>query len=172
MIRIVMTALVLVGCVPFVARTQEKAGAVKLEVVKYEGLKEAILKNRGHVVYVDFWHLNCPPCLTGFPHLVDLHSKHQDKGLKVVTVNINVLMRPAEEYFEGSLKFLRSKNAVFHNLLLDEGEEIWAGKLRADFPSVYVFDRQGRWTQFDDPVGKKKEIDQLVEKLLEETVKK
>jgi hypothetical protein len=41
----------------FVAGTgvaQEK-GEVKVEVVKYEGLKDAVLRNRGKVTLVDFW---------------------------------------------------------------------------------------------------------------------
>jgi hypothetical protein len=34
---------------------QEKVGPIELKVVKYDGLKEAVLKNRGKVVLVDFW---------------------------------------------------------------------------------------------------------------------
>jgi hypothetical protein len=36
------------------ATSQEKA-EVKLEIVKYDGLKNAVLKNRGKVVLIDFW---------------------------------------------------------------------------------------------------------------------
>jgi hypothetical protein len=28
---------------------------IKLEVVKYEGLKDAVLRNRGKVLLIDFW---------------------------------------------------------------------------------------------------------------------
>ena len=28
---------------------------IKLEVVKYDGLKDAVLRNRGKVVLIDFW---------------------------------------------------------------------------------------------------------------------
>lgn len=34
---------------------EKKGGAVELKVVKYDGLAEAVLKNRGKVVLVDFW---------------------------------------------------------------------------------------------------------------------
>ena len=44
-------ALILLAAAP--ARAQEKA--VTLGVVKYAGLKDAVLKNRGKVVLVDFW---------------------------------------------------------------------------------------------------------------------
>ena len=36
------------------ALAQEKA-EVKLDVVKYEALKDAVARNRGKVVLVDFW---------------------------------------------------------------------------------------------------------------------
>jgi hypothetical protein len=45
-----VAALLLVNTSP----SQEK-GQVKLETVKYDGLKNAVLKNRGKVVLVDFW---------------------------------------------------------------------------------------------------------------------
>ena len=34
---------------------QESKDEVVLNVVKYDGLKDVILKNRGNVVLVDFW---------------------------------------------------------------------------------------------------------------------
>jgi hypothetical protein len=35
--------------------TQGKAGEPEVKVIKYDQLKEAVLKNRGKVVLVDFW---------------------------------------------------------------------------------------------------------------------
>jgi hypothetical protein len=34
---------------------QEPKEDVTLKVVKYDGLKDAVLKNRGKVVLIDFW---------------------------------------------------------------------------------------------------------------------
>ena len=39
---------------PAIAIPQEK-GDITLQVVKYDGLKQAVLQNRGKVVLVDFW---------------------------------------------------------------------------------------------------------------------
>mgnify|MGYP001568874383 CR=1 FL=1 len=50
--------VVLLGCgtlwasIPGAA--QEKSD-VKLDVVKYDGLKDAVLRNRGKVILIDFW---------------------------------------------------------------------------------------------------------------------
>ena len=30
-------------------------GEIKLDIVKYDGLKEAVLRQRGKVVLIDFW---------------------------------------------------------------------------------------------------------------------
>jgi thiol-disulfide isomerase/thioredoxin len=152
------------------APAQDK-GAVKLETVKYDAFKEAILKQRGKVIYVDFWFLGCQPCKDALPHLVDLYAKRHKEGLEVITVNINVQELPAEKNHKESLDFLRSKKAVFRNVILDEGEDIWVKRLRiADFPSIYVFDRQGRWTQFRAPIDHKA-VAALVDKLLREPLK-
>jgi len=45
-----LTVLLLPGNAP----GQDK-GEVKLDVVKYDGLKNAVLKHRGKVVLVDLW---------------------------------------------------------------------------------------------------------------------
>ncbi len=48
-----LSVLLVLPVVP--ALTQESA-TVDLQVVKYDGLKDLVLKNRGQVVVVDFWH--------------------------------------------------------------------------------------------------------------------
>ncbi len=35
--------------------TAQEKGEIKIDVVKYDGLKDAVLRNRGKVVLVDFW---------------------------------------------------------------------------------------------------------------------
>jgi thiol-disulfide isomerase/thioredoxin len=169
MVRTGISLLALM-CLLSAAVAQETNGDARLEVVKYAGLKEVILKNRGKVVYVDFWHMNCPPCKAGMPHLVEMHAKHNKAGFEVVTVNVNVYDLKADEYFKSSLAFLQSIKAGFRNLLLDEKDDVWQEKLKVGgFPCVIVFDRKGLWTRFDKV--NKEEIDRFVEKLLREPLK-
>src|SRR5262245_37504669 len=114
-----MLAFTVVAAAPFSAAQENEAkpGEVKLEVVKYEGLKAAVLKHRGKVVYVDFWFYNCVPCKIAMPHLVDLYAKHHKAGLEVITVNVNFEGMSDEENFKKSLEFLQSKKAVFKNVI-------------------------------------------------------
>lgn len=153
------------------AAAQEKTDEVALRVVKYEGLKEEIQKHRGKVVMVDLWADFCKPCKDAFPHTVELHRKFQDKGLVVVSVALDPLDEDAAATKGRVLKFLQKQKATFPNLLLDETDVFWTKKFRIDGPpSIYVFSRQGKWTQFtaqeleDHP----KNVDNLIEELLNE----
>src|SRR5271155_1140467 len=52
---------------------------------------DAVLKeNEGKVVLVDFWAFFCPPCKAGLPHLVEMNHKWADRGLVVITVNLDL----------------------------------------------------------------------------------
>ena len=37
------------------AGNAQDKGEVKLDIVKYDGLKDAVVRNRGKVVLIDFW---------------------------------------------------------------------------------------------------------------------
>ncbi|MCS7045830.1 MAG: hypothetical protein NZO58_05695 [Gemmataceae bacterium] len=54
--RMLTAALVSCGLLTIATPGQvQPADEVKLDVVKYEALKEAVLRQRGKVVLVDFW---------------------------------------------------------------------------------------------------------------------
>lgn len=40
---------------------------------------------RGEVVVVEFWATWCGPCVAGIPHLNELHEKHEQDGLRIVS---------------------------------------------------------------------------------------
>ena len=71
------------------------------------------------------------------------------------------------------VRFLKSKDATFTNLILDEKPELWQGKLKIDGPPlVMVFDRQGR-LEDRHPSEKRNEVDYAaIEKLVAELLKK
>src|SRR4051812_28946432 len=92
---------------------------IKVDVVKYDGLKEAVLRQRGKVVVVDFWADTCIPCKRNMPHLVELANEYRDKGLAVITVSIDQV-KEDPDVKERLEKFLtRIKATTFTNLLLD-----------------------------------------------------
>src|SRR6266851_5874494 len=68
-------------------QAQEKK--IVMTHVKYDGLKQEILKHRGKVVVVNFWASNCPPCRESFPKFIKMHEKYGDKGLVVISVSLD-----------------------------------------------------------------------------------
>jgi thiol-disulfide isomerase/thioredoxin len=141
-----------------IAPAQEKK--FELTTVKYDGLKQEILKHRGKVVLVDFWATYCIPCKAAMPHYVDLQEKFQDKGLVIITVSID-----KKESTESANKFLTKNKIALRNLILDEPPEVWSKRFEASgVPFSYVFDRQGKWVRYreiDTP-----DYDKTVEKTL------
>jgi len=49
------SCLSLAGIITLTGYSQEAQDAVQLQVVKYDGLKDAVLKNKGKVILIDFW---------------------------------------------------------------------------------------------------------------------
>src|SRR5262249_53186927 len=137
------------------AMAQEKSGEVTYKIVKYEGLTDAILKNRGKVLVVDFWADYCAPCKARFPALVKFAKEHAKDGLVVISVALDPLDGSAgptrAETLVNVEKFLKKQNATFTNLVLDEPTDVWEKFHIVGIPSVYVFDRDGKWSLFEPP---------------------
>jgi thiol-disulfide isomerase/thioredoxin len=123
---------------------------IELKVVKYDELGDAINHLKGKVVVVDIWAYWCHPCKAEFPHLVELHEKYAKDGLIAVSISLDFPPDKTEVKAE-VVKFLESKGAKFTNFLLAEAEdqEFWQKKFHTVGPPlVFVFNREGKWTQF------------------------
>jgi hypothetical protein len=111
-----------------------------------------------------------------------MHKKYAKDGLVAISVNIDPLKDPdtgkdeADMVKARALQFLQSKGASITNLLLDEPREVWQGKFGfVGPPTLFVFDRQGRWVRFksddeslkvDEKTHHYPEVEALVQKLL------
>jgi hypothetical protein len=85
----------------------------------------------------------------------------------VVAVSVCIQADDGRVKTEEVLKFLKEQKATFTNLLLDEKEEFWQKKFNiAGPPTVYVFDREGKWQQFKGE-GHYPDADKLVAELLQ-----
>jgi thiol-disulfide isomerase/thioredoxin len=149
-----LSAVLLLGATLFLvpAMAQEK-GDVTYRVVKYEGLVDAVLKSRGKILLVDFWADFCAPCKKRFPALVKFAREHAKDDLVVISVALDPLDGvsngiPREQTIAKVSAFLKKQNATFTNLILDEPDEVWKKFNLTTIPSVYVFDREGKWSLF------------------------
>ena len=46
-------------------------------------------KHAGHVVLVDFWATNCPPCLAAFPELTEIYNRQHAAGFEIIGVSLD-----------------------------------------------------------------------------------
>jgi thiol-disulfide isomerase/thioredoxin len=155
---------------------QEKG--ITVQEVKYAGLQDLVLKNRGKVVVVDFWAINCPPCIRNFPHMLETQKKYGKDGLVSISVSLDKVDTvafkddTAAKRNERVLRLLEKLGSTITNLILDEPQKLVDDKLRIDsIPCVYVFGRQGKWTKFggdDDSIVSPPEVEKLVVELLRE----
>ena len=179
-----IVVMVVVWCSASVATQGGGASdKVELKVVKYDELCELVRANKGKVILLDFWATTCIPCKQSFPYTVEMHKQFADKGLVVISVSTDPLRdifndpdfkdpRPKIE------AFLRDKKATFTNVVLDESADLLKEKMRLTaVPCLYVFNREGQWTQFigdDLKVDDKKrpyQVEEYVKQLLSQPAK-
>ena len=148
--------------------------------MNYDGLCELITANKGKVVLLDFWSTTCSPCKKSFFHTVDMYKAYRDKGLVVISISTFELSTGEPDKVKASvLKYLQSQNATFINVILDEPNALVVDKLRMpQIPCIYVFNREGQWTQFigeglktDEKFGHP-QVEQYVKYLLDRPAKK
>src|SRR5438105_4929805 len=95
-----------------------------------------------------------------------MQKKYAGQGL--VAISVHVDPPPDAEVKDEVLKFLRGQQAAaLTNLILDEPTELWQDKLHTNFlPNVFVFSREGKWTQFKTEAVQYDAIEKLVVQLL------
>jgi thiol-disulfide isomerase/thioredoxin len=141
---------------------------------------EAILKdNVGRIVIVDIWSTSCLPCMTEFPHLVELQKTHGERVL-CVSYNLDyvgIKTKPHSFYRAKVEKFLQEKKAGIVNLLSTvEADKVFEQLDLTSIPAVYVYGADGKLARrFDDSLLEdgeeeaftyEKDINPFVEELL------
>lgn len=162
----------------FLGPEKEAKEAIDVKVVRYDGLKDVVRKNRGQVVVVFFWANWNPPSIVNLRHFFAMHSKYATKGLETVTVDIGYAQLDGN--LEGTRKILTHARdlqnrltTVSSNLILDEEYDFLADKIGpTPFFCAFVFNRQGKWVRFS--IGSEEEpfgvaaIEKAVVKFLQE----
>jgi hypothetical protein len=102
-----------------------------------------------------------------------MHEKYAKDGLVILSVSTDVIDEdnPRDQVVNNVRKFLKSFKAPFGAMILDEPSSLHQEKLHfSAAPSAFVFNRQGKWTQFkgDTNEFKPDKIEKLVVELLKE----
>ncbi len=113
--------------------------------VNAKGLAQAIAREKGKVVLVNFWATWCVPCREEFPDLVHLERSYRNSGLRVIGVSTDLTRDlPAVE------KFLASNGPDFPNYrkasggddqdFIESVDPKWGGEL----PFSVLYGRDGK----------------------------
>ncbi len=153
---------------------------VKLTAGTWKDVEALVAKSAGKIVVVDVWSTSCLPCMTEFPHLVEMHQKH---GEKVICISFNVdyvgiKSKPVATYEKKVAEFLQKHKATCTNILSNmPSDEIFQSLELSSIPAAYVYGTDGKLLKrFDDSLlvdGKEEaftyqdDINPFVEKLLE-----
>jgi cytochrome c biogenesis protein CcmG, thiol:disulfide interchange protein DsbE len=87
---------------------------------------------RGRVVYLDFWASWCLPCRQSFPWMQTMQNMYEERGLKILTVNLDADRADADKFLArfkptfdvrfdpaGDLAELYKVNGMPSSLLID-----------------------------------------------------
>jgi len=90
---------------------------------------------RGKVVAIRFWADWCPFCHSEMTALEPVYSRHRDRGLVILAVNV---MQPPETV----RKFVKELG-ISYDVLLDQQGEVMRGYRVMGLPMTFIVDRQG-----------------------------
>ncbi len=109
------------------------------------GLRQAIAREKGNVLLVNFWATWCVPCREEFPDLSRLQERNRAAGLRVVGISTDFASEKAAVE-----KFLAEKRPSFPNYRKKSGgdpqafieavDPSWGGEL----PFSVLYDRSGK----------------------------
>jgi len=88
---------------------------VPISFVQWDGILE---EQRGKITVVDFWASWCPPCIERFPHMVEMHHKYSDRGVRFISLNFDE--QGDKESIDWANDFLGRIKAVIPNYHMDE----------------------------------------------------
>jgi thiol-disulfide isomerase/thioredoxin len=129
-----------------------------------DGKRSVFSEHKGNVLILDFYATWCAPCRDSVPHLIGLHEKYKDQGLRVVGLNVG---GPGDD--QKVPDFAREFGIGY---TLAKPDQDLVSLLLADkdvIPQTFVFDREGqlveRFVGFGAETGE--HLDRAVESALQ-----
>ena len=122
--------------------------AISLAEADWKQLQTLIGEQTGKIVVVDVWSTSCEPCMTEFPHLIQLQKKYPD-DLVCISFDVDfvgIKNKPPAFYRERVLKFLstQEQSTVLHRLSTTPADELFSEINLDSIPAVYVYGRDGK----------------------------
>ena len=90
---------------------------------------------KGHLVLIDFFYKDCPPCRKAIPVLQSFYQKYENKGLRIIGID------PIDEK-DSVVKHFISKVGIPYQVLLDK-KEVNKDYHVSGYPTLYLIDKKG-----------------------------
>lgn len=120
-----------------VIRPKVSMPAPDFTLTDMDGERRRLSDYRGDVVLIHFWATWCAPCRTEMPDIHRMSESFDDKGLKVLCVNVDRGKRQAVE------SFMQEIGLHFHTLLDPKGKARKQYEIFA-LPTSYIIGRDGK----------------------------
>ena len=118
-------------------------GAATMQSVSYQQWLEQRKAFLGRILVVDMWATWCSSCIERFPKMVTMHKKYADRGVQIVSMNLDDHGDSAS--IAAANRFLNSINARFPNYHMDENLMQAFDLLDLiGIPVVIIYDRLGK----------------------------
>ncbi len=114
-ILLVMFILTLVPCPASAVKINTAAPDFTLKDIT--GSSIALSASRGKVVIINFWSVNCAPCVVELPSLSDLYNEMKGEGLVVLGVSL--------DHSEKSVTGLVRKLKISFPIMLDSKKDVY-----------------------------------------------
>lgn len=119
---------------------------------------------KGEVVLINFWASWCGPCQEELPELQLLHQKYQERGFRVIGINIDKKKQNAQKFVE--------RFRLSYPILLDPDSSVIRQYRGHSMPISYLIDRKGTVRAVFFGFNRKKlpQMEKSIVGLLDETV--
>ena len=128
-------------------------------------LYEVLGKNKGKVIYLDFWASWCAPCLQSMPHARILREEYKDKSVVFICLAINdeeANWKVAERIY--GVNYLSESYFITNS----KTEQVIIDLNVRTVPRYVLFDKNGVLVHSNAPEPRGREIREQLDKLLKE----
>jgi peroxiredoxin len=117
---------------------------------------------KGKVVLLDFWATWCGPCKLEIPWFTDMEHARKDKGFEVLGVSMD------DNGWEDVKPFLSELKVNYRVVIGDDSTASAYGGVDS-LPTTFLIDKQGRIAAIHIGLSARKEFEDGVDELLQET---
>ena len=126
------------------------------------GLEKLLERNRGKVVYVDFWASWCGPCVGQFPAAEELHKRMAGKDVAFIFISSDTSQKRWQDAVRQHSNLLAGSYRI-----LDYGADFLKEIRHEKLPRYLIYGRDGKLVDLDAPRPTDEEIDERLMAALE-----